>query len=131
MRNEAKIRIKGMGGVSIQYYEKIINALSEYFNMHNWQKLFMQGGCFWLASILHQGTPNSVYMINRIEEHCALYFEKGLYDVRGRISQKNFKVAGQKEISFMKKNYVPRFNAKDLENYLYSEGLMDKKFAHL
>ena len=48
----------------------------------------------------------------------ALYFENGLYDIRGRISAKNFHPASEREISFMKKNYVPKFDVKKLEEYL-------------
>ena len=42
----------------------------------------------------------------------------GLYDIRGRISVKNFYPASEREISFMKKNYVPKFDVKKLEEYL-------------
>lgn len=42
----------------------------------------------------------------------------GVYDVTGRISGKNFHEATQREISFMKKNYIPRFDVKNLEGYL-------------
>lgn len=61
---------------------------------------------------------DSVIMINRIEEHCALAFEDGLYDITGRISVKNFHRASMREISFMKKNYIPHFNTEELEEYL-------------
>lgn len=84
----------------------------------------MQGGCYWLANVLHQGIPQSRIMINRMEEHCAVYFERGLYDVRGKISQKYFEPAGPREISFMKKNYVPRFDTKSLECYLAMQNLI-------
>lgn len=59
-------------------------------------------------------------MINRIEEHCALYFENGLYDVRGRISVRNFHAASEREISFMKKNYIPKFDQEQLEKFIRS-----------
>ena len=85
---------------------------------NGWQKNFLNGGCFWLASILHQGIDGPVFMINRVEEHCALYFENELYDIRGRISVQNFHPASEREISFMKKNYVPKFDVKKLEEYL-------------
>ncbi len=78
----------------------------------------MNGGCYWLANMLHEKIQGSVFMINRIEGHCALYFEGGLYDVCGRISMKNFHIASAREISFMKKNYIPKFNTKALERYL-------------
>ena len=37
---------------------------------------------------------------------------------RGRISGKNFHIASPREISFMKKNYIPQFNTEKLERYL-------------
>lgn len=102
----------------MEYYRRVLEALEHYFRGNGWQKKFLNGGCFWLASILHQGIDGSVFMINRAEEHCALYFENGLYDIRGRISAQNFHPASEREISFMKKNYVPKFDVKKLEEYL-------------
>lgn len=102
----------------MQYYQKILRLLERYFADKDWKRLFLSGGCYWLADVLHQGISGSVIMINRIEEHCALYFENGLYDIRGRISAKNFHAAKEAEISFMKKNYQPKFDTKKIENYL-------------
>ena len=102
----------------MEYYRRVLEALEHYFRGNGWQKNFFNGGCFWLASILHQGIDGSVFMINRVEEHCALYFENGLYDIRGWISAQNFHPASEREISFMKKNYVPKFDVKKLEEYL-------------
>lgn len=120
---------KGVNCV-VEFYEKIISALMSYFDEKNWQKLFMSGGCYWLAEVLHGGIPNSYYMINRIEEHCALYFNKGLYDVRGKISCKNFVYAQEKDISYMKKNYIPKFDTHSLEQYLIKSNLL-KTFTNL
>lgn len=102
----------------MQYYEKILNALKSYFNSKSWKELFLHGGCYWLANVLYQGIPSSQIMINRMEEHCALQFNNGLYDVRGKISPKYFKIAKVKDISFMQKNYVPKFDVEKLEEYL-------------
>lgn len=102
----------------MHYYEMVLNALENYFNNKDWKKLFLSGGCYWLANMLHRQIRESTIMINRIEEHCALYFENGLYDVCGRISAKNFRIAGERDISFMKKNYVPGFDTEKLERYL-------------
>ena len=60
-------------------------------------------------------------MINRTEEHCGLFFENGLYDVRGKISTFQFRDATEKDINFMKKNYVPHFDTQALENYLIEQ----------
>ena len=105
----------------MRFYQTILNLLQSYFAEPGWQKLFLNGGCYWLANTLQQGIAGSRIMINRVEEHCALYFEKGLYDVRGKISSKDFYMAGEKELSFMRKNYVPKFDVEKLERYLYGE----------
>lgn len=100
------------------YYRAVLEMLEKYFHCSGWKKLFLNGGCYWLADFLHQGICDSVIMINRLEEHCALYFNNGLYDVCGRISSRNFRIAGERDISFMKKNYIPSFSVKELEEYL-------------
>ena len=102
----------------MQYYEKFVSALEEYFKEKNWKKLFLQGGCYWFAKTLHQGIPMSHCMINRAEEHCGLFFENGIYDVSGKVSSSDFRYATERDISFMKKNYVPHFDTKSLESYL-------------
>lgn len=102
----------------MDYYKAVLEALERYFNHANWKKLFLTGGCYWLADLLSHGIDGSVIMINRVEEHCALYFEHGLYDVRGRISPENFREAGERDIRFMKKNYVPKFDVEKLERYI-------------
>lgn len=104
----------------MQYYRKIMDLLESYFKEKDWQRYFLNGGCYWLADFLHHGIWGSVIMINRMEEHCALYFDGGLYDVTGRISKKNYVVAEEKEINFMKKNYIPRFDTQGLMLYLGS-----------
>lgn len=110
--------VAGKKRIVLQYYRMILDMLEHYFNDPDWQRLFLSGGCYWLANILHQGIEGSVIMISRIEEHCALYFDHGLYDVRGRISLKTFHSAAEREISFMKKNYVPKFDTQKLEQYI-------------
>lgn len=109
----------------MQYYISVISALEQYFNCRNWKKLFLEGGCYWLAKILQNGIPLSHIMINRIEEHCALYFENGLYDVRGKLSTRNFTIARDRDISFMEKNYIPHFDCKKVEGYLRHQKLLD------
>lgn len=102
----------------LQYYRNILRLLERYFANKDWKNLFLTGGCYWLADTLHQGINGSVIMINRIEEHCALFFGNGLYDVRGRIPKTDFHAAAEQEIQFMKKNYRPKFDAEKLNQYL-------------
>lgn len=102
----------------MDYYQKILKALENYFTKANWKNLFMEGGCYWLADTLHRGIPGSYLIINRSEEHCGVYFENGLYDIRGRISARLFRKAKERDICFMKKNYIPKFQVENLEQYL-------------
>ncbi|BBF41377.1 hypothetical protein lbkm_0051 [Lachnospiraceae bacterium KM106-2] len=57
-------------------------------------------------------------MINRQQEHCAVLLPEGLFDISGRISKFNFRLATDRDISFMKKNYKPNFDVLKLEQYL-------------
>lgn len=102
----------------MEYYRKMLRLLEEYFSFPGWEKLFLTGGCYWLACTLQKGIRVSRIMVNRMEEHCALYFENGLYDVTGKISVKNFRNAEERDLRFMEKNYVPHFDVKSLEQYL-------------
>ena len=84
-----------------RYYSEVMAALERYFACSGWEKYFLCGGCYWLAKILHRGIRRSIIMINRMEEHCALYFEQGLYDVTGKISAAHFFAAGPREIAYI------------------------------
>lgn len=107
----------------MEYYLKVLRALEDYFVDCNWRKLFLEGGCYWFADRLHQGILNSCFMINRQAEHCALFFDGGLYDVTGKIPPLHFRMAGERDICFMKKNYIPHFDVKKLEQYLRTVGV--------
>ena len=109
-----------------EYYRRTLELLEAYFAVDSWKKLFLNGGCYWLAKFLHRGIRGSVIMINRVEEHCALAFQQGLYDVTGKIPAGNFHAASQQEICFMEKNYIPRFDTQKTEQYLY-ENLPDNR----
>lgn len=61
-------------------------------------------------------------MINRVEEHGALAFGRGIYDVTGCISARKFHAARERELYFMKKHYVPGFDTAALEQYLQECG---------
>ena len=100
-------------------YEKLLYFLDCYFcGITSWNRLFLNGGCFWLANYLCERIPGSYLVINRLEEHCALCIEGSIYDVRGKISKCGFHKASEREISFMKKNYLPKFDVVSLEKYL-------------
>lgn len=100
------------------YYRNVLTLLERYFAGSDFRKPFLQGGCYWLADFLHRGIRDSRIMINRVEEHCALAFGRGIYDVTGCISARNFHAASERELSFMKKHYVPGFDTAALEQYL-------------
>lgn len=102
----------------MQYYQTVIGILEAYFQDAGWEKQFLNGGCYWLAKTLKRGIRDSSIMINRVQEHCALFFEGGLYDICGRISLRNFRIASERDLQFMEKNYVPKFDAEKLDQHL-------------
>ena len=99
-------------------FMKILSLLEQHFKSKDWQKLFLSGGCYWLASYLSTQIPGSYLVINRTDEHCALCVDGKIYDVCGHISKYGFHKATDREIAFMKKNYKPKFNVSTLEEYL-------------
>lgn len=99
-------------------YMRIIFLLREYF-AQNTEDLFLSGGCYYLADLLHKEIPSSHIMINRWKEHCATQIESyGIYDITGKISPYQFSYATARDIAFMKKNYIPRFNTEVLSAYV-------------
>lgn len=100
-------------------YHKTIFLLEQYFSKEkNWQKLFLSGGCYWFANFLVTKIPGSYFVINRVEEHCALCINGEIYDIQGKLSKHNFHKASKREIEFMKKNYIQKFQTEELERFL-------------
>ncbi len=104
--------------INMEIYVELLKALENYFQGNDWKKYFLSGGCYWFANYLHSRVADSLLMINRVEEHCAIFIANGLYDVRGKISPYGFHKASEREICFMKKNYIPKFDVNLLEKYL-------------
>lgn len=115
----------------MELYLRILELLESYFNTKDWKRYFLQGGCYWFADYLNQRICDSVLMINRMEENCAIKLSDGLYDVRGKISSYGFHKATEREISFMKKNYIPKFDVKMLEKYLANNTTNCTKYSLL
>ena len=74
-------------------YEKLINAVKQYFAHKDIYSILLHGGCYWLTSALHEYIPDSDIVFHRQMQHCACAFNRGVYDVRGRISARGFRIA--------------------------------------
>ena len=55
-------------------------------------------------------------------------YQTGLYDVRGRVSSYEFYTATEREISFMKKNYILKFDINMPEKYLVNNATSCTKY---
>lgn len=102
----------------MKIYERLIEAIRNYFGGKNIRHIFLHGGCYWLAMALQQYIPDSVVVFNRKMQHCACLFDNGIYDIRGRIPSSGFFVATTEDMQYMQKRFVPSFDAEELENYL-------------
>lgn len=54
------------------YKLKIKNQILYLVGTKDWKRYFLHGGCFWFENYLHKRIEDSVLMINRMEEHCAI-----------------------------------------------------------
>lgn len=117
-KTEIRCGMDSSGKYVEAYYSELLKQLEGYFARKGWKRLFLSGGCYWLARTLKQGINDSVIMVNWTEEHCAFAFGNGLYDITGRIPAEGFHAAGEREICFMEKNYIPGFDTEKLEKYL-------------
>lgn len=104
--------------INMKIYKKLISAVSEYFAGKDVQYIFLHGGCFWLASMLHQYIPDSDIVFNRKMQHCACFFNHGVYDIRGRIFSEGFAIASRKDMEYMRKHFVPPFDVEAVSSYL-------------
>lgn len=105
---------------NIKTYEKLIAAIRQYCAGRNIKYMFLHGGCYWLASIIHGYVPGSEIVFNRKMQHCACLFNNGIYDIRGRITKEGFKIAVSEDIKYMKKRFIPCFDADALGRHLHS-----------
>lgn len=104
----------------MEKYLQIIQLLNEYFK-EDTRKMFLSGGCFFLAELLHRYIHHTKIMINREKEHCATEIGcHGVYDITGKIKGTDYRYATKRDIAFMKKNYIPKFNEEQVLHYVSS-----------
>lgn len=102
----------------MEIYLTITKAIREYFKEKDYEALFLQGGCYWFASLVSSWIPNSYLMINHSREHCAVVVEHRLYDITGAISKEGYKYAEERDLRYMKKHYRVNQNLKPLERFI-------------
>jgi len=111
----AQVIFRELRGVVLEEYEKVKRFLGRYFSNKDWYELFLYGGCYWFANYIKNRVDGSYLMINRQAEHCGVCIGGKLYDITGRISKEGYIVAGEREMSYMKRNYKPDFDIERLE----------------
>lgn len=103
---------------NMESFEKVILTIQSYFSGRDILQLFLHGGCYWLAMTLHQYIPDSVIVFNRKMQHCASFFDNGVYDIRGRIPSGGFCIATMEDLKYMEKHFIPDFDADALQTHL-------------
>ncbi len=96
-------------------HEKLVLTLKMIFKGRDVNLIFMHGGCYWFAEMLKKYIPCSEIVFNRKLQHCASYFNNGVYDIRGRIMSDGFFVASAKDIAYMKKHFIPCFDTETVK----------------
>lgn len=99
-------------------YQVIIGGIARYYQGKNFRYRFLHGGCYWLATTLHKYIPDSEIMISYALQHCGCRFDKGVYDITGRISGQGFHVAEEKDFLYMEKHFRPHFDTESVSDYL-------------
>lgn len=102
----------------MELHEKLVGIFDSYFDREDWYKLFLNGGCYWYASVLCELVECAYLVINRETEHCAVNIDGKIYDITGEINKYGFRKASDRDISFMKKNYKPNFDTVELSKFL-------------
>lgn len=103
---------------NITIYEKLIAAVKQYFAGRDVRYMLLHGGCYWLASTLHEYISGSDIVFHQQMQHCACAFDRGVYDIRGRISGRGFMIATARNMEYMKKHFVPCFDVEAINRYL-------------
>lgn len=102
-------------------YETIVKAIRDYMKEEDYKTLFLNGGCYWFATVVASWVPNSYLMINWNLEHCAVMVEQKLCDITGPISSIGYTYASERELKYMKKHYKIDRNLKPLEQYIRTQ----------
>lgn len=105
----------------MEIYDTIVKAIRTYLQEEDYITLFLNGGCYWFATVVADLVPNSYLMINRTQEHCAVVVEQKLYDITGPISKQGYQYADEKDVCYMKKHYWLHRNLEELNSFIQSE----------
>lgn len=117
----------------MEIYLAIVGAIHNYLHEEDYVALFLNGGCYWFASLVAELVPNSYLMINHSREHCAVVVEQKLYDITGQISKKGYQYAEEKDINYMRKHYRMQRNLDTLSVYIHTtvEYMLNERNNHL
>lgn len=105
---------------NLEIYQMVIDSITQYYKGRNFRYMFLHGGCYWLAATLHKYIRDSEVVINYRLQHCACRFDKGVYDITGRISGRGFFAAEKKDFSYMEKHFKPYFDTEPINNHAES-----------
>lgn len=103
---------------NLEIYQRIIGEICDFYGKRRIKNWCLHGGCYWLALVLHQYIYDSEIVINYSLQHCGCRFDRGVYDITGRICAKGFHEATQRDHAYMKKNFIPNFDTEAVKRHL-------------
>lgn len=67
---------------------------------------FTHGGCYELYKVVNHYIPETVCMINKELDHCAIGYDNKIYDALGLVENKDdFSIATKEDIEYMERSF--------------------------
>lgn len=92
-------------GKFIDFIVDLVNEFDIFYDREVDSKYyFLHGGCYELYKIVKHYFPNSQCMISKDLKHCAILYDNNIFDITGRLNNKNyFMLATVEDIRYMER----------------------------
>lgn len=80
---------------------------------------FTHGGCYELFKVVNHYIPETVCMINKELDHCAIGYNNNIYDALGIVENKDeFSIATKEDIEYMERSFGLKIKSLESDNII-------------
>lgn len=103
----------------IQFVVDLVQEDDAFMNDGSAGYYFTHGGCYELFKVVNHYIPETVCMINKELDHCAIGYNNNIYDALGIVENKDeFSIATKEDIEYMERSFGLKIKSLESDNII-------------
>lgn len=103
----------------IQFVVDLVQEDDTFMNGGSAGYYFTHGGCYELFKVVNHYIPETVCMINKEVDHCAIGYNNNIYDALGIVENKDeFSIATKEDIEYMERSFGLKIKSLESDNII-------------